>query len=337
MRLGAWAAAAAALLLSGACRSATAQPVESFYKANNLNIVVGYTTGGGYDQYARLLGRHIARHVPGHPAVVIQNMPGAGSLTAVLYLDASAPKDGTVMSAFNPGLINDSFANPEKIKMKFSDLAWVGSITRDFRVCYAWHATGIATWDDLVKRDAFILGAIAAGTGNDGAVMRNVFGIRIKRIMGYPGSNEQRMAIERGELDGNCGSWGSIPPDWVANKKINVLVRFSPVRTPDMPEDAPFIYDLATTQEQRDLLDILLTAGELGRPFVMSKTIPADRLAAIRAGFGATMSDKAFLADAAALKMPVYSVLWEQAERTIEKVYAAPPQLVAKAKNALKD
>ncbi len=311
---------------------------DGFYKGRTVNIVVGFSPGGGYDTYARTLARHLDAHVPGNPRVIVQNMPGAGSLTAVRHLDAVAPKDGTVMVAFNPGVITESFANPEKVKLKLSDFAWVGSITRDFRVCYAWHATGIKTFDDVLKRKEYVMGATAAGTGSyvNGAIMRNVFGANIKHILGYPGSAEQRIAIERGELEGDCGSMSSIPREWVENNRVNVFVRFSPARTPDIPENVPFIGEYAKTAEQKALLNILIAPGELGRPYIMSKQVPTDRINAMRAAFWATVNDKSFLADAQKQNLPVFPVNGEDAAKIIDEIYAAPPELLAKASAAIK-
>src|SRR5918997_206659 len=172
------------LLMLGAIIAATPAPAQSpasFYEGKTVNVVVGFSPGGGYDRYARLLARHLGKHIPGKPSAVVQNMPGAGSLVAVRHLDTTAPKDGTVIVVFNPGLIMESLTEPEKVKLNFSDLAWIGSISRDMRVCYAWHATGLKTWDDIVKRDEFIIGGTAPGSSsyNNSATLKNVFGLKI--------------------------------------------------------------------------------------------------------------------------------------------------------------
>lgn len=325
-------------LVCGMVVPAAAQPAGDFYKGKTISIVVGFSPGGGYDTYARLLSRHIGPNIPGQPNVIVQNMPGAGSLTAVRYLDATAPKDGTVITAFNPGIITDSLVDAEKTKFNFTQVAWVGSITRDFRVCYAWHATGIKTWEDAMNRKEFVLGGVAIGTGSyiNGQILKNVFDMRLRHVLGYPGSAEQRLAIERGELDGDCGSWSSVPEDWVQNKRVIPFVRFSPVSTPDIPENVPFVGDLAKTQEQRDLLDLLITAGELGRPYIMSKQVPQDRLNTLRQAFDATVSGKPFLLEAANQRLPVNPATGVEAEKVIARIYAFPPELVEKAKATIK-
>jgi len=310
---------------------------DEFFKGKTLTLVVGYSAGGGYDQYARALARHLGGRVPGNPAVLVQNMPGAASLTAVRYLDANAPKDGTVVTTFDPGLITESFAAPELFKIRFSDYQWIGSMLRDIRICYAWGLTGIRTWDDMMKRKEFLIGTTAKGSNAyvNGAILRKVFNAPVRQIAGYPGSNEQRLALERGELEGNCGSWSAMPQDWVVHDKINPLVRFSPTRPADMPPSVPFIEDLATTRAQKDLLAVLDASAELGRPFIVAKTVPPQRVNVLRAAFQATLADAAFQAEAQAQSLALDPVPGEEADSIINKIYAAPPELARKVRDVL--
>lgn len=311
---------------------------DSFYAGKTVTIFVGFSPGGGYDIYARTLGRHIGNHIPGRPTVVIQNLPGAGSFTSVRHLDGPAAKDGTVITAFNAGLITDTLTNPEKFKIKFTDFAWLGSITRDIRLCYAWHMAPIKTLQDLISGKEFIMGATGTNTSNyvNGAVLRNLFGLKIKQITGFPGSNEMRLATERGELYGDCGSWSSIPVEWIQSKKIVPLVAYSPRRAPDMPPELPFVGTLAKSEEQRQVLDIVIAAGELGRPYIMSKQVPEIRVALLRKAFDATMKDAAFLAETAKQSLPVDPANAAEAEAILTRIYSAPPEYVAKAKAVMK-
>ena len=328
-------AIAAALVLLTGLSSARAQ--GDFYKGRTITLAVGYSVGGGYDQYARALARHLGRHVPGNPSVLVQNMPGAASLTAVQYLNATAPKDGTAGTMFDPGLITESFAAPQLFKVKFSDFHWIGTMLRDIRICYAWAATGIKSWDDMMKRKEFLIGTTAKGSNAyvNGAILRKVFNAPVRQIAGYPGSNEQRLALERGELEGNCSSWSAMPQDWVIHERFNALVRFSPKRPPDMPASVPYVADLATTQEQRDLIDVLNASAELGRPLIVAKEVPADRVDILRAAFQATLRDSAFLAEAQAQSLPLDPVDGEEAESVAKKIYASPPELARKVKDVL--
>src|SRR4029079_14096603 len=161
----------------------------------SITIVVGSPTGGGYDAYSRVLARHISRYIPGQPNIVVQNMPGASSLKAVQYLDTGPPRDGSVITAFNPGLLNESLLNAEKIRFKFTDVAFVGSITRDLRACYAWGTTGIKTFEDLKKVKQFNMGAPAPGTSSyiNEAVLKNMFGIAVRQVTGYAGSSHTQI------------------------------------------------------------------------------------------------------------------------------------------------
>ena len=304
------------------------------FEFRTITIVVGSSAGGGYDTYARVLARHISRHIPGQPNVIVQNMPGASSLKAVKYLDTGPPTDGSVMTAFNPGLLNESLLSADKIGFKFTDVAFVGSITRDLRVCYAWGITGIKTFDDLKKAKQFNMGAPAPGTSSyiNEAVLKNMFGIAVRQVTGYAGSAQQRMAIERGELDGDCGAWSSVTPDWVANDRINPLITFTPLPIPKLKPGVPFAGDLAPTQEARDVLNVLMAADALGRPFVVSKQVPADRLAVLRAAFDRAMKDAQFLAETQKLELPVESpIAGPEAEQIVASIYAAPPSLIARA------
>jgi tripartite-type tricarboxylate transporter receptor subunit TctC len=301
----------------------------------NLTIVVGASPGGGYDVYARMLARHIVHHLAGQPTVIVQNMPGASSLKAVQYLDTGAAKDETVIAAFNPGLITMSLIEPEKIRFKFTGVAWIGSITRDLRACYAWAATGIRSWDGLKQVKQFNIGAPAPGTSSyiNAAILKNLFGIAVHHVTGYAGSSEQRLAIERGELDGDCGAWSSVPADWISGHKVNPVIRFSALPFPGLPADVPFARDLAPDQAARELLDLLTAPDELGRPYVVSRQTPADRLAALRSAFDATMKDREFLAEAQKLDVPtVGPIAGAVAESIVAMIYAAPQPLVTRAR-----
>jgi tripartite-type tricarboxylate transporter receptor subunit TctC len=325
----------ALVLAPTASQRAAAQ--DAFYKGRTVTIVVGYSAGGGYDQYARLVARHLGRHIPGQPNVIVQNMPGAASMTSVRHLDANAAKDGTVITAFDPGLILETIAAPETYKVKFSDYQWIGTLLRDIRICYAATVTGIKTWDDMMKRKEFLIGNTARGSNAyvNGAILRKVFFAPVRQISGYPGSNEQRLALERGELEGNCGSWTAIPQDWIVNHRINALVRFSPKRPSDMPASVPFVNELASSQQQKDLLDVLNGSGELGRPFIVAKQVPADRGKILRAALEATIKDETFLAEAQKQNLLLDPVSGEEAEKIIATIYSAPLELTKKVKEVL--
>jgi tripartite-type tricarboxylate transporter receptor subunit TctC len=322
-----------AAALVALCPAARAQAPSEL---KSLTIVVGSSPGGGYDIYARLLARHMSHHLRGAPSIIVQNLPGASSLKAVQYLDANAPKDGSVIAAFNPGLITESLLNAEKLRFKFSEVAFVGSITRDLRVCYAWGATGIRSWDDLKRAKQFNLGAPAPGTSSfiNASMLKNLFGIAVHQVTGYAGSAQTRLAIERGELDGDCGAWSSVPQDWVANNKINPLLKFTRLPIPGLAGDVPYAGDLAPSEEARNVLDLLTAPDALGRPYVVSRQVRPARLAMVRTAFDNTMADAQFLAEAEKLDLPVSSAVeGSQAEAIIVAIDAASPALVARARD----
>jgi len=324
------------LLVLPAFALAAAAPAraDDFYKGKVFTIVVGFSPAGGYDNYARDLARYIGNHIPGDPTVIVQNMPGAGSLTAVRYLNLTAPKDGTVMTIFNPGLVTQSVVQPEKVNLDFRKYAWVGVVTPDYRVCYGYGPNGVKSWDDMMHRKEFVLGSTGKGSGNyiNGAVLRTVFHAPVKQVLGFPGSAEQRLAIERGELDGDCGSYSSIPLEWIKDGLAHSFVRFSRNRPPEIPESAVFINSFAKSDEQKQLLNLLNGGDEVGRPFIMSKDAPPDRIAVIRKAFNDTMQDPAFLADMQKQQLPVHPLTGEESETIINELLKVPAAIVAEAK-----
>jgi tripartite-type tricarboxylate transporter receptor subunit TctC len=307
---------------------------DDFYKGKTVTIVVGFSSGGGYDLYARALARFVPAHIPGHPAVIVQNEPGAGSLLAVRSLDVTQPKDGTVMVTFEPGLITQSVAQPEMVNLDFRKFAWIGVATPNFEVCYGFGPNGVSSWEDMMRRKEFILGGTAKGSGTyiEGATLREVFNAPVRQILGFPGSAERRLAIERGELDGDCGVLSSIPADWLNNNTAHPFVRFNKERPPEMMENARFIDDFATTQDQKDLLDVLDTGKEVGRSFIMSGGVPADRIAIMRKSFDDTMKDPAFLAEMQKEQLPVHPLSGEEAGRIVSKMTAVSPAIIAEVK-----
>ncbi len=322
------------LLLLGLSTPVPAAQAQDFYKGKTFTIVVGFSPAGGYDNYARVLARYIGKHIPGNPTVIVQNMPGAGSLTSVRYLDLTAPKDGTVMTIFNPGLVTQSLVQPDRVRLDFRKFAWVGVVTPDDRVCYGYGPNGIKSWDQLMHGGKqFIIGSTGKGSGNyiNGATLRIVFHAPVKQVLGFPGSAEQRLAIEQGELDGDCGSYSSIPVDWIKKGLDHPFVRFIEKRPPEIPQRAAFIGAFATSDAQRQLLRLLNGGDEVGRPFVMSKQVPADRLAILRTAFDGTMQDPGFLADMGKEELPVHPLTGQEAEKIVGELMSAPANIVAQA------
>ncbi len=315
-----------------------AQADDGFYKGKTVTIIVGFGPGGGNDLYARMLARHMAKSIPGNPTIIVQNMPGAGSLTAVRHLDTNAPRDGTAMVTFQSGTITQSLVTPDKVNVDFRNYSWIGVANGEVRVCYGFGPNGVKTWDEMMSRKEFVLGTGAKGNAAyvNGATMRQVFKAPVKQVMGYPSAAEQRLALERGELDGSCGSVNSIPEDWMRDGKAHIFVHFTESNLPEIPKTSVFVGKLAKTAEQQQLLTVLNATDQLGRIFIMSKQVPAERVTVMRRAFDQTMKDKDFLADAEKTKIEITTSTGEEVQKLVEKMYATPKPVVDRLIKAMK-
>ncbi|MEI8152542.1 MAG: hypothetical protein WCG92_13205 [Hyphomicrobiales bacterium] len=328
----------AGVVIAGA-GTARAQSVEEFYRGRNVTMLIGFSSGSGYDIYARVLARHMGRYIPGNPTIVPQNMPGAGSLRAAQYLYNVAPKDGSVMATMS----RSAPVEPLLGEAKFDGRAftWIGNIADNNSLCATWHATEIKTWQDVLTKP-FVLGGEGPGSDLDNfaMILKNLFGAKVKLVSGYPGGSEANLAIERREVDGRCGwSWDSIKstrPEWLRDKKITLLVNFAFHNAPDLPADVPLILDKVQTDEQKQILRVHLASQALGRPFAAPPGIPADRKAALRVAFDATMKDAEFIAEAAKLRLDVIPLDGAGIDRVVGDVYALPPEIIEKARRAVK-
>jgi tripartite-type tricarboxylate transporter receptor subunit TctC len=306
---------------------------DDFYQGKTLTILVGFSPGGGFDMNARLLARHIGRYIPGHPTVIVENAPGAGSQTAVMRLDVNLPTDGTVIDTFNFGLIGDSVLQPDRVKIDLRKYAWIGSISEDLTVCYLWHDGGPTTIAAM-KGHHFDFGATGFGTSEDlnTKILRRVFDLDITQAAGYSGSAPIRIAIEQGELSGDCGAWSSLPPDWPKSPKFHPLYRTQRSVPPGMSASMPYILDIVPNDSARKVVRFLLADSELGRPFIASHAVPADRIRILRQAFAETVKDKDFLAEAERLRLPVSPRTGEQAVKIVNEFYATPPDIIDAAR-----
>ncbi len=328
--------ASAALALGLAATAAKADPVSDFYAGKNLTIVIGYSVGGGYDLYARLLARFMGPNMAGAPTMIPQNMPGAGSLKSAMYLAQVAPKDGTVVATFGRSIVLEPLFSGAKFDpRKFS---WLGSITKDSSLCVSWAASPIKTWDDLMTKGAR-MGGQAAGSDPDvyAQILKTLFGSNLKLVTGYPGNNEMALALERGELDGFCGlSWSSLQSrhrDWITDHKINILVKASAGGDDEI--QAPQMIDKLTDPQKKAALGLILSTQAMARPYAAPPGVSAERLAALRAAFRKTIDSPEFRAEADKLGLDVAPVSGEEVEKRLAEIYAQPPEVVALAKQAV--
>ena len=314
---------------------ARAQSAAEFYRGKSIELDIGYSVGGGYDLYARLIARRLGQHVPGNPTVVPKNMEGAGSLRLANYLYAAAPRDGTVIGAISRGAAFDPLLNEQGARFDASKFSWIGSANNEVSVCVALTSSGISKFDDLFAKPLTI-GSTGAGddTYQFPALVNAVLGTKFKIITGYPGGNDVSLALERGEVQGRCGwSWSSIKTtrlNWVRNNRIIVLVQMSLSKHPDLP-DVPLIMDLAKTDEQRQIFKMIFARQTMGRPYAAPPELPADRLAALRKAFMDTMTDKDFLDEAEQSKFEINPVSGQELEALVKEVYRTPPEVAKKA------
>ncbi|MFZ2065352.1 MAG: hypothetical protein WAV27_05165 [Xanthobacteraceae bacterium] len=323
----------ALLLVVCGIAPAHADDDASFFAGKTLRIIVGLPPGGSADTYARLVQRHLPAHLPGAPSILVQNVPGAGGMKSVAYLE-SLPADGTALATFSSGLLTEAITAPGHVTTDFRRQNWIGNVSEDARICYVWHTTGVRNWQDFLARKPVVFSASAPGTAGyvDAAMLRDLFGVHLQQINGYPGSAEMRLAVEKGEVDGSCGGWTAMPDDWLSEYKINVIVRLSPTLVPGMDNSVPYAGDLVKSGRERAIFDFLVAPEKLGRLFMASERVPADRVAMLRRAFDAMVADPAFRQDADKMRLTVTPMSGAEVTREIGALYATPPDVIAKAK-----
>ena len=314
---------------------AQAQSAAEFYRGKTINVYIGVGAGGEYDIQARLVARHIGKHIPGNPSVIPQNMTGAGGLKMINFLYGVAPKDGTAI-----GMIANQFPalqviGASGVQFDAAKMQWLGSIAPAVETMAVWHTTGVKTIDDVRKREV-VAGASTRGaiTFTYPAVMNELLGTKFKIVTGYTGGNEINIAMERGEVEARNNTWSSwkaTKPHWIKEKKLVIVAQAGP-RAPDL--DAPSIEELGKTPEDRQLIELAVSGTQFGRPFA-TNAAPADRVVALRAAFDATMKDPEFLAEAKQLGFEVDPVSGVKMQQTVEKVLATPKAVAARAKGLL--
>jgi tripartite-type tricarboxylate transporter receptor subunit TctC len=309
-----------------------AEPIADFYAGKSINLSIGYSAGGGYDLYARLLARHLGRNIPGKPNIVPQNMPGAGSLKVATYINAVAPRDGTAIGTFARGMpIYPLLFSPDFDGAK---LGYLGSITSDTSVCITWNNSKIKTWDDLMTKPS-VFGGEGKGSDPDmfATLLREEFKADLKLVSGYPGTADITLAMERGEVDGLCGiSLSTIRAahgDWLTQKKINVVVQAATKPDPAIP-GTPFMPDLAKSPAQKQIIALAVAPQAMARPFVTPPDVPPERLKALQDAFDRTMKDPEFLADAQKSKLDVNPMTGPEITTLVRELYKTP-QDVAQA------
>jgi len=319
-----------------------ADDTGSFFAGKTVRIVVGFSPGGGYDLYARELGRYLGRHISGRPSVVVQNMAGAGSLKAVNFLFNAAPRDGTVVATFSRGIVFEPLiGHLDGAQFDAPKFSWIGSISNEVSVCAINASRGIATWHDMLTART-VIGASGAGADSDAfpIVLRNLFHLPMRIVTGYPGGADLNLAMERGEIDGRCGwSWTSILSrnrEWLTDKRIRITLQIALAKHEDLP-DVPLITDLVSDPRQVAALRLIVSRQGIARPFAAPPEVPAERIAALREAFDATMRDPDFLAEMRSQALDVRPLAGAAVQALMRDIYASPPDVVKLARDMLVD
>jgi len=310
------------LALAGSANAQTPEP--SFFAGKNMTVLIGYAAGGTYDATARLVARHMTKHIPGNPNMLPQNLPGSGGIKTILNLYSVAPRDGTTLGMLSRSYPIEPVFNPQTAKYDPKRFNPIGSTSNEVSVAVVWHTRGINSINQLMTQE-ITTGAtgVTDDTGRFPTLLRNLTGAKVKLVTGYPGGNDVTMAMEKGEVDARFGwSWGSLKSrsrSWIDEKKVNIIVQMAMEKAADLP-DVPLIMDFAKTELDRKALELLFAPQVMAWPLVAPPDVPADRVATLRKAFAATMKDTDFLADAKKLNIDVEPVPGELMQTLVARV-----------------
>jgi len=314
---------------------ASAQSVENFYQGKTVTIVLFTTAGSIYDTYARLLARVLPRHIPGHPALLIKYMPGAGGVLAARHLAEIAPRDGTTIGGLSPALIFEPLLASNAANVDFLKFGWLGSMSESTAIYVSWKTSQVRTARDLFERELLIAGTgAAAETTIISRALNGILGTRIKLIQGYAGSVAGLLALERGEVDGGfptLEALHTLHPDWLAERTLNLLFQTRQQPDPEIAE-VPTVMSLAGNENQRKDLQFLFPRNAFGRPYASPPGLPADRLKALQAAFSASVNDPELIAEAEKLHIPVRLTSADELAGTIREKYATPADVVERVR-----
>jgi tripartite-type tricarboxylate transporter receptor subunit TctC len=318
---------------------ASAQSAAGYYAGKQVKMIIGLGTGGGYDLWARMVARHIGKHLPGNPTVISQNMEGAGSFRAASYMYSQAPKDGTVMALIARDASLGPITGNSGAQFDPTKFSWLGTTTTETNVCIAHKSALVKTVQDLAKRELMVGdNGAGTGTGNYPKALNQLLGLKFKIIRGYASSADVVLAMERGEVEGYCESLESVyskRPDWIPNKTVNVLFQGGVQPNPEL-KDVPFINDLAKSDDDRRAIEFLYAGQGIGRPFFAPPGLAPDVLKMLRDGFNATMKDPEFVAEAKQRKLTLAPENGEYMEKLIKRIYATPKPIVERVGELIK-
>jgi tripartite-type tricarboxylate transporter receptor subunit TctC len=312
--------------------------VAAFFKGKILRIIVGTGVSSGYDITARVLARHMPQYIPGNPTIIVQNQPGAAGLAMTNALYAAGPFDGTTIGASFNGTPTMPLLQPQSVRFDATKLIYLGSTNRETQVMYVWHTIPVTKLEDA-KTTELVMGAQAPGsTQYDYPILLNrLFGYKFKVITGYESTPKIHLALERGEVQGTIANWSTLKAlnsNWVSDKQVRLIVQWGLKRSPELA-DVPLIFDDLKTDADRAAMKLMVARLEFGRPFFVPPGVPADRVAALRRAFDATVRDPAFLAEAETAKIDIDPLSGEAVQALVDDVLQTPPDIVARVRAAL--
>jgi tripartite-type tricarboxylate transporter receptor subunit TctC len=316
---------------------------QDYYAGKTIEFIVGGDSGGGYDIYARTVARHMARHIPGNPTIVVKNMPGAGSTRAGIYISTVAPKDGSSMGAMMPGAIIGPLLD-DKPMTQFdpTKVHYIGTADSGVRVCVTFQKSKVTTFAAAQKNKAILGASSAGGATRDYAYLHNhTAGTKFDVVTGYKGTVDIGLAMERGEVDGLCGwDWSSVKSqkgDWLRDKKLNLLVQVGLDPQPELTElGVPSIWTFIKDQDSRRVAELIVSQQVFQRSYILPPGTPAEQVKILRAAFDATMNDKQFQADAAKMKISITPLSGQKVQDLVAKLYNTPREFVERARRAIK-
>lgn len=327
------------LSLAAAISVALALPTaaDDFYKGKSLTMIVGSGPGGGYDLFGRLVARNLGRHLPGEPAIVAQNMPGAGSITAANHVYNRAPRDGTVLGIVSPSIALIDALQQDGVRFEAAKFNWVGRVASLINVTFTMSSAKVKTAADILKEQSLIAGISASSPQSlNVRVLIAVLGAKFKQVTGYADGNATLLAAERGEVDGATVSWSTLRAsraDWLRDKKINVLVQYTMERSRELP-DVPAAIELARTPEERQILALYVNGADVGYSIMTTPETPAERVATLRKAFQAMIADPQLLDEVKKLGAEFDPMSGERVQKLIAETVAIPPEVREKAKKA---
>lgn len=321
---------------AGTADQTWAQTPAEFYAGKTLSVNIGFTAGGGFDLYARTVTRHMARHVPGQPKVVARQMPGGGSFRAAQHMFAAAPQDGTQLATVGQSIPLQQAMRDPNATFDVRAFHWIGNPISSVSTIGVWAASGVRTFEDAQTREVTVGATGPNVTSQYPMALNQILGAKFKIISGYPGGNDIDLAMERGEVDGKGQfSWSTLQStrrDWLTHRKVTLLIQLGDRKDPNisayMGRDVPLARDLAKNENDRLTLDLLTSGETIGRPLFTTPNVPADRVAALRAAFDATMKDADFLDEAQKMGLELNPIGGEELQKVVERVLAAPEAVV---------